>query len=240
MKKVKNFIVGLVLLCVLTSCSTQANTDSSHQQAFDEETFTDTSHQQSSVGETFGEEESSLYDEWFDSEEQFVNVIQEVKQKRKEKDDQLISFETKSRQTTLYSAMTDDADLDSLSEYYRPIRPPKDTEIRRVTADEFSIAFIYTNEEDTSYGAFVWFRTPMTEEHMYGMLGRGAISEETKEYNGIKYLILLFPTDEEGESAYSIWWFQDDQAFHTVLYSDFTEEEALDFCQFETVAIKEK
>ena len=220
MKKVKILIVGLILLCVLASCSSQANTDPAHQQ--------------SSV-------DSSIYSLQFDSEEQFLHVIQEVKQKRREKDDQPVSFKTRDGQTKQYSATSDPANFDSLSEYYKPSQSPMDTVISSVSTDGKSVAISYANEKDTTNCTFVWFRKPMTEEYINGMLGRGAISEETKEYKGTKYLVLFFSWSDESEKGfYNIWWIKDGQGFTASFSSDFTEEEALDFCQYEAVAIKEK
>ena len=211
MKKVKNFFIGLLLLCVLTSCSSQV------------------------------EESPSFYMVRFDNEEHFIDVVQEVRLKRKEKDDQSISIKTRDGRERLYSAIYDYVNLDSVTEYYKPTRSPKDTEISLVTVMENALSFSYKNEKDTTYCVFVWSRTLSPEIAMNELFGRGAVEEGVKEYNGIEYVILQWPGMKEGEKGdYNISWVKDGKAFNASFSPDFTEEEMLEFCQFETVTIKEK
>jgi len=230
MGKVKSIIrlfLLCILMCILTSCSPQKEDDIS-QQKF-------------SVEESFVEESSSFVFLEFDNEKHFLDVVQEVKLKKKERDDQAISIKTRDGMERLYSAISDSANLDSISEYYRPIRPPKDTKISNVIAEKSTLAFYYSNEKDTTYSMFVWDRAPMPEEAINELFGRGAVSEGKKEYNGVEYIIFQWPGMKEGEKGnYNIWWKKDGKAFNASFSPDFTEEEMLDFCQFETVTVKEK
>ncbi|MFA5676193.1 MAG: hypothetical protein WDA65_06675 [Christensenellales bacterium] len=177
----------------------------------------------------------------FDSEEQLLNTINQVKNvnsKTETKDDVvLISSDMTGEQT--YSAKRDMFKLVSVTEFYKPVNIPKGISFKEILVKNEYISYWYVNEDKIDCATFTWFREMPPEVHMNELSGRGAIAEREIENNGIKYVLLEWTDSKTGKSSgFSIDWVSDGKPYSACVPAGYTDDEMLAFCQFEVVTVK--
>lgn len=175
---------------------------------------------------------------YFDSEEQLLSTINEVKSK-KGADDNTVTIFSKTTNEQKYSAKSDEFKLVSLSEFYKPKKILKDTSLGEILVKNEYVAYVYYNKEQIVCAAFTWYREMSPEVHMNELYGRGEISAREINYNGIKYVLREWPDPDTNQPAgYTIDWVAEGKSYGASIPLGYTDDEMLEFCQFETVHVK--
>jgi hypothetical protein len=178
---------------------------------------------------------------YFDNEEQFLRTLDEVYGKQSAEDgvDGVVYIQSDRSGEQVYNAKSDEYELSSLTEFYRPKDIPDGMLLKSITVERGYVAYEFVNEDQISSASFTWFREMSPEVAMNGLYGRGAISERETVYNGTKYVFLEWLDPEINESAgFSIHWVDSGIAYQAYIESGYSDEEMLEFCQFETVSVK--
>ncbi len=173
---------------------------------------------------------------YFDSEEQLIETINTVREaKDKGNTTDIISINSKTAGQQTYS-VDDIFKLASVSEFYRP-RMLHGMSLNEIHVINEYVSYDYIIESQSEKASFTWFREMSPEVAMNDLYGRGAISERELQYKGNEYVLLEF-ADRSGKSnGYSIHWVVNDIAFSASIPSGYTDEEMLEFCQFEAVKV---
>ena len=129
--------------------------------------------------------------------------------------------------------------MELVSEYYRPSSVLNGMSLSEIIVKKEYIAYSYANENEIELASFTWFREMSPDVARNDLYGRGAISERELEYKGASYVFLEWADPDTSKSAgYSIHWVVDDNAYQASIPTGYTDEEMLEFCQFNTIKVK--
>lgn len=182
--------------------------------------------------------EADLMPIYFDSEEQLISAINEVKSKAGT-EDSIVIVKSNTAGEQSYSSKRDVFGLASISEFYKPVNILKGISLKEIHVISEYIAYVYVNEDQMDCATFTWLREMPPEVAMNDLYGRGAMSEREIEHNGIKYVFLEWADSKTNKSAgYSVHWVVEGKAYQASVPSSYTDDEILAFCQFEAVAVK--
>lgn len=175
----------------------------------------------------------------FDSEEQLLDTIKEVKSiKSAGADQEILIIESDSYGKQSYGAESDVFNLAQLSEFYKPKTIPRGLSFKEIHMKSEYVSYCYADDDDEEQvlcAAFTWFREMPIEVHM-NVDDLGAISIREIEHNGIKYVFLEWADPETGESSgYTIHWVDEGKCLRVSIPAGYTDDEMLQFCDYETV-----
>jgi len=172
----------------------------------------------------------------FDSDEQFLNVLEEVRMKRTSgKDTVVVESEMYGEQP--YSSKSDIFKMTGISEFYKPMYVPRDLSYEGISFKAEYVTFKYANDDQTRFANFTWFRE-MPPDVAMNVYGIGAISEREIVDNGIEYVILeWYDRENEKTGGYSIFWVCNGKAYKASISDGYSDDEMLKFCEFETIAV---
>ncbi len=175
---------------------------------------------------------------YFDSEEQLISAINEVKSKAGT-EDSIVNIKSDKAGEQSYNAKGDVFELASISEFYKPKQILKGTSFKEIHVKNYYVSYWYVCENQMDCATFTWSRNISPEAHMSELYGRGAMSEREIEYNGIKYVFLEWADSKTNKSAgYSVHWVVEGKAYQASIPAGYTDDEILAFCQFEAVSVK--
>ncbi len=234
MKKTASFLFFILALSLSAACSPQYS---------DEITPSDTN-----VGTSVSDESSSAIEcsmpIYFDSEEQLLKTIYEVKSKTNA-DDSCIIIESimastqepsgKPNKVTeqVYYASSDEFKLASISEFCRPKGTLREMSFLEIHVMNYYVSYWYANEDHSQIATFTWSRGISPEVAMNALNGKEV------EYNGIKYVVEeRFDSEMNQSSSFTIHWVADGKPYTVFVPTGYTEDEVLEFCEIEAVPVK--
>lgn len=223
MRFIKCFLCILVLSLLVTSCSTQNLVDAGSSSSD-------------------GAPQADFMPIYFDSEEQLLRIISDVKGEKGKTDatDDVIIINSDSASEQQYRVTLDTFDLAHITEFYKPANTLEGMSFKEISVKNEYVSFWYANEDQDKFATFTWFREMSPDVAMNELYGRGAISEREIEYNGVKYVFLEWADPETGESAgYGVHWVVEGKAYQASIPSGYTDDQMLEFCQFEAVLVKQ-
>ncbi|HWR19982.1 MAG TPA: hypothetical protein VN608_10195 [Clostridia bacterium] len=182
-----------------------------------------------------------LMELYFDSEEQLLSTISQVKSEKSKTDaiDGAVIVESDKAGEQRYGAKLDALELARISEFYKPVNILDGMSFKEISVKNEYVSYLYANENQSEFATFTWFREMSPDVAMNGLYGRGAISEREIEHDGVKYIFLEWADPETGESAgFSIHWVVEGKAYQASVPSGYTDDQMLEFCQFEYVCVK--
>ena len=174
---------------------------------------------------------------YFDSEEDFLRAINEVNSKANSQG-AVVVIPSDMVGEQRYSAEYDYFSLASISEFYRPQEMLSGMLLKEIVVNNYYITYDYAKDNQVDCADFTWFREMTPQEAMNELYGRGAISEREIAYDGVDYVSLEWVDPQTGQSdGYSMHWVVDGKAYRSCIDTGYTDQEMLDFCQFEVVEV---